>query len=195
MKEFLHTEFFEWVDRAADLIKSFPGDKITVVHHNDADGICSAALLKKVSEYLGKDVELICIEKVYPAVVERIHEGRDGMIIYTDLAGLAADMIDRINAGRSKVLIIDHHPAKDVESEHVHVFDPELLSISGDVFVSASTLNYLFFRAIAGDEAIKYAYIAVLGSVGDYHDRSGGVLGFDRFALQEAIDENQIKLI
>ena len=116
------------------------------------------------------------------------------MIIYTDLAGLAAEMIDRINAGKSRVLIIDHHPAKDIESDTVHVLDPELAGISGDIFVSASSLNYIFFRVLAGKDAMDYAYIAVLGSVGDYHDRSGGVLGFDRFALSEAIEKDQVKV-
>ncbi|RLI82687.1 hypothetical protein DRP07_04775 [Archaeoglobales archaeon] len=61
------------------------------------------------------------------------------------------------------------------------------------MFVSAATLNYIFFRRIT-EEAKKYAYIAVIGAVGDYHDRSGGVLGLDRFALQEAIDEGQVKV-
>lgn len=194
MDEFLNSEFFNWVEMAAGLIRSYQGDRVTVVHHNDADGICSAALLSRVCDYLGFKSEFICIEKVYPAIIERIHKERDGMIIYTDLAGLAAEMIDKINAGKSKVLIIDHHPAKDIESETVHVLDPELAGISGDVFVSASSLNYIFFRVLAGDEALDYAYIAVLGSVGDYHDRSGGILGLDRFALDEAIEREQVKV-
>lgn len=194
MDEFLNREFFGWVEDTANLIRRYEGDRITVVHHNDADGLCSAALLSKVCEYLGFKPELICIEKVYPAIVERIHKDRDGMIIYTDLAGLAAEMIDKINAGRSQVLIIDHHPARAIDSDYVHVLDPELAGISGDMFVSASSLNYIFFRVLAGEEAMDYAYIAVIGSVGDYHDRSGGVLGFDRFALSEAIEKEQVKV-
>ncbi|MBO8183687.1 MAG: DHH family phosphoesterase [Archaeoglobus sp.] len=193
MEEFIDGRFFDWVDDAAAKIKSFKGEDITIVHHNDADGICSAAILSKLCEYLGHSPRLICIEKVHPAIVEKIHEKVDGVIIYTDLGGLAAKMIDEINAGRSYVFIIDHHPAKPIKSDHVFVLDPELGGISGDVFVSAATLNYIFFRRIT-EEAKKYAYIAVIGAVGDYHDRSGGVLGFDRFALQEAIEENQVKV-
>ncbi len=193
MEEFLNGRFFEWVDDAARKIKSFSGENITIVHHNDADGICSGAILSRLCEYLGHTPELICIEKVHPAVVEKIHERVDGIVIYTDLGGLAAKMIDEINGGRSYVFIIDHHPAKPIKSEHVFVLDPELGGISGDVFVSAATLNYIFFRRIT-EEAKKYAYIAVIGAVGDYHDRSGGVLGLDRFALQEAIGEGQVKV-
>ncbi len=194
MEEFLNKEFFDWVEKTAETIRSCKGDKITIVHHNDADGLCSAALLSKACEYCGFEADLICIEKVHPTIIERIHAKEDGVIIYTDLAGLAAEIIDKINAGRHKVFIIDHHPAKAIKSDHVHVLDPELAGISGDIFVSASTLNYIFFRTLAGEDAIKYAYLAVLGSVGDYHDRSGGVLGLDRFALDEAVENGQVKV-
>jgi hypothetical protein len=193
MEEFIDGKFFEWVDNAAEKIKSFRGEDITIVHHNDADGICSAAILSKLCEFLGYSPNLICIEKVHPAIVRKIHEKLDGVIIYTDLGGLAAKMIEKINSGRSYVFIIDHHPAKPIKSDYVFVLDPELGGISGDVFISAATLNYIFFRRIT-EEAKKYAYIAVIGAVGDYHDRSGGVLGFDRFALQEAIEEDQVKV-
>jgi hypothetical protein len=194
MEEFLNREFFEWVESIAEKIKSFEGERVTIVHHNDADGICSGAILSKVCEHFDSKPELICIEKVHPAIVRRIHHKRDGIIIYTDLGGLAAEMIDRVNAGSSHVFIIDHHPARSIDSDYVYVLDPELSGISGDIFVSASTLNYIFFRAIAGEEATKYAYLAVIGSVGDYHDRSGGVLGLDRFALDEATDRGQVKV-
>jgi hypothetical protein len=102
-------------------------------------------------------------------------------------------MIDEVNAGRCTVWIIDHHPAKPIESDTVFVFNPEIFGISGDTFVSASTLNYLLSTCIHEDMR-NYAYLAVIGAVGDYHDRSGGVLGFDRFALDEAVDMGQAKI-
>ncbi len=194
MEEFLNKEFFEWVDKTAEKLKRFMGERVTIVHHNDADGICSGAILSKLCESLGFEADLICIEKVFPAVVKKIHERQEGgVIIYTDLGGLAAEMIEKIDAGRNVVFIIDHHPAKSIESDHVFVLDPELAGISGDIFVSASTLNYIFCRRIRR-EMCRYAYLAVVGSVGDYHDRSGGVLGFDRFALDEAIHMRQVKV-
>ncbi len=194
MEEFLNREFFEWVDRTAEKLRNSIGERVTIVHHNDADGICSGAILSKLCESLGFEADLVCIEKVFPAVVRKIHERQEGgVIIYTDLGGLAAEMIERIDGGRNVVFIIDHHPAKSIESDHVFVLDPELAGISGDIFVSASTLNYIFCRRIRR-EMCEYAYLAVLGSVGDYHDRSGGVLGFDRFALDEAIHMGQVKV-
>lgn len=186
------TKFLDLVDKVAEkFLKRNGREKVTVIHHNDADGICSASILKALLESLECEYELICIEKVYPAIVKKIHESRDGIFVYTDLGGLAADIIDKYT--ETAAFIIDHHPAKPIESEKVFILDPELAGISGDVFVSASTLNYIFAKRVNPDMS-KYAYIAVLGAVGDYHDRYGGVLGFDRCVLDEAIEFGQVKL-
>ncbi len=191
---FLNQDFIEWVRHAGRIIENHNGNSATIVHHNDADGICSAAILSRLCEHLSIKTELVCLEKVHPVIVDRIHSKYEGsIIIYTDLAGLAADMIDRVNADRCTVWIIDHHPARPVQKDNFFVLDSEILGISGDMFVSASTLNYLLAINVS-DEMRKYAYLAVIGSVGDYHDRSGGVLGFDRFALGEAIDLGQVKV-
>jgi len=194
ISEFLNQDFIEWVGRAGRIIENHNGNSATIVHHNDADGICSAAILSKLCEHLNIKTELVCLEKVHPVIVDRIHSKYKGnIVIYTDLAGLAADMIDIVNADRCTVWIIDHHPAKLVQKDNFFVLDSEILGISGDMFVSASTLNYLLAVNIS-DEMRKYAYLAVIGSVGDYHDRSGGVLGFDRFALGEALSLGQVKV-
>ncbi len=195
MESYLNKEFFEWVEQVAERLKEYEMSEIVVVHHNDADGITSGAILSHLCECLDRETERICIEKVYPEVIKKIHEGREGQIIvYTDLAGLAAEAIDKIDAGRNTVYIIDHHPARAIESENVFVLDPELAGISGDTFISASTLCYLVSRAMT-EEMNKFAYLAVVGAVGDYHDRSGGILGIDRYALHEAIHEKQAKIM
>lgn len=190
-KCYINHEFAEKIKQMGEELNKYTGNKIVVVHHNDADGICSAAILLKLFESLGYEVELICIEKVHPSIVDAVHSKNEGnLIVYTDLAGLAAKMIDEVNNHRCKVWIIDHHPAKAIESDDVFVFDPELFGISGDTFVCASSLNYLIAICIK-EEMKKYAYLAVAGAVGDYHDRTGGVLGFDRCALDDALLLNQ----
>ncbi len=194
MEEQFNKEFFDCVKKVVEKIKGYTEENITVVHHNDADGLTSGAILSNFCSYIGKKVERICIEKVHPKIIEKIHEGKEGEIIfYTDLAGLAAEMIDKIDAGRNDVIIVDHHPAKAIESKNVLVFDSELIGVSGDLFTSASTLNYIIVSTIS-DEMKKYAYLTVVGAVGDYHDRSGGVLGLDRFALDEAVHMGQVRI-
>lgn len=186
--------FNRLIDEVAEkFLKNENGDPITVIHHNDADGICSASILKAMLEGIDTDFELICVEKVYPAVIEKIHENREGIFIYTDLGGLASHVIERYTDKDSVSFIIDHHPAKLADGERVYILDPELAGVSGDVFISASTLNYLFAKRV-WPEIENYAYIALLGAVGDYHDRYGGVLGFDRYVLNEAVRTGQVTI-
>ncbi len=194
MEDLFNKEFFDGVEQVAKKIEDYAEDDITVIHHNDADGLTSGAIISNFCNCINKKVERICIEKVHPKIIEKIHERKEGKIIfYTDLAGLAADIIDKIDAGRNEVIIVDHHPAKAIDSENVMVFDSELIGISGDLFTSASTLNYIIAKTIT-DEMKKYAYLAVVGAVGDYHDRSGGVLGLDRLALDEAVHMGQVRI-
>ncbi len=195
LREFLKDELLELLEKAKKGICSREFKRVVVVHHNDADGLCAGAILYKTFSMLGIDTKTVCIEKVHPAIVERIHSNeKDSLIIYTDLAGLVGDMIADIDGGRNLILILDHHPAKKVENTHILVVAPELLGVSGDVFVSASTLAYLFSKNIANISIENAASLAVIGSVGDYHDRSGGILGYDRVALQEAIDNDEAKI-
>ncbi len=195
LKEFLKDELLDVMEKAKKGICTREFKDVVVVHHNDADGICAGSILYKSFLELGMKTKMICIEKVHPAIVEKIHKNKeDSLFIYTDLGGLVGDIIAEIDGGRNLILILDHHPAKNVEKENILVVAPELLGVSGDVFVSASTLAYLFCRNIADKEIHSCASLAVIGSVGDYHDRSGGILGYDRVALQDAINRDEAKI-
>ena len=193
MQELMNGDFLKAVKFTAEKLKSAERD-VYIVHHNDADGICSALILTISLMREGKEVRRYCIEKVHPKIIERIHEDKeDDVIIYTDLGGLALDTIAKIDAERNYVFLIDHHPAVRVESERVVELDSELLGISGDLFISASSLAYMVARGI-NEKNKDLAYLAVVGAVGDYHDRYGGVLGIDRLSLEEALRMGQAKI-
>ncbi len=194
MEYIVSERFYDEVDKAVNVfLKEEDGRKITVIHHNDADGICSAVLQKVMLEELNVEYEFICVEKVYPEIIQKIHSERHGIFIYTDLGGLASRIIAKETRDGCHSFIIDHHPAKDVDGNNITILDPELAGISGDIFISASTLNYIFAQRVT--EKIKdYAYIALLGAVGDYHDRYGGVLGFDRYVLSECVSLGQVEI-
>ncbi len=194
LKEFIGEELFDTLERAKEGICSVSFDEVVVVHHNDADGICAGAILYKAFSAVGFEPTLYCIERVHPAISEKIHRREGSLIVYTDLGGLAGDVIRDVDRGRNLVLILDHHPAKDVKGDRIIVVDPELLGVSGDVFISASTLTYLFSKYLANKEIDGCASLAVVGSVGDYHDRSGGILGYDRYALDQALHAGEAKI-
>jgi single-stranded DNA-specific DHH superfamily exonuclease len=194
LREFIGDELIKALERAKEGICSVEFRDVVIVHHNDADGICAGTILYKSFSALGMKPGMVCIEKVHPAIIEKIHAREDSLIVYTDLGGLAGDIIRDMDAGRNLVLILDHHPAKEVSGEKILVIDSELFGVSGDVFISASTLTYLFCRYITDSEIEGCATLAVVGSVGDYHDRSGGILGYDRYALEQAIDAGEAKI-
>ncbi|MEM1558304.1 MAG: hypothetical protein QXG12_06905, partial [Thermoproteota archaeon] len=46
-------------------------DEAVLIHHDEADGVCSAALAKAALERMGYRVRTICLDKLFPEVLER----------------------------------------------------------------------------------------------------------------------------
>ncbi len=167
------------------------GQNITLIHHNDADGLTSAALLQTCLSRAGFAVQRICIERVHPPIVERIHKESSSTIFYVDLGGQAAPVISDANRGNCTTLILDHHHPQKPTDPMVLNISSEFFGLSGDMDISASTAAYLF--ALELDAANKdLAYIAVLGAVGDEHDREGGLIKENRDALLDAVAQGQV---
>jgi len=167
--------------------------EVVIIHHNDADGLASAAILKIALSRVGFDVKQIALERVHPPIVERIQSSFKATIIYSDLGGRAAPSISTINKGRNLTLILDHHPAEEATDLMVHNLSTELYGMSGEKDISASTATFLFGKVL-NDKNKDLAYLAVVGAVGDSHDRSGHLVGENRRALLEAVKRGDIKI-
>jgi len=61
-----YEEFGKKVGTAISELRQTKPMKIVLVHHDDADGICSAAVTKSALEREGYGVMTFCLEKVYP---------------------------------------------------------------------------------------------------------------------------------
>lgn len=168
------------------------GSDITLVHHNDADGLTSAAVLETAFLRAGYSVKRICIERVHPPIVARIHQESPSTIFYVDLGAQAAPEISEANQGRRTTLILDHHHPNQPTDPKVLNIATEFFGLSGDMDISASTAAYFF--ALEMDERNRdLAYIAVLGAVGDELDREGGLIKENRDALMDALEQNQVR--
>jgi hypothetical protein len=169
------------------------GPQVALVHHNDADGCTSAAILELALIRSGFAVHRICIERVHPPIIARIHDAFAQTIFYVDLGGQAAPAISEANRGRRTTLILDHHhPHKPTDPQVLNIAT-EFFDLSGDIAISASTAAYFF--ALELDPANRdLAYIAVLGAVGDEHDREGGLVKENRDALQDALEQGQVRI-
>ena len=72
---------------------------MTVVHHNDADGIAAGAILSHALSIAGLDFRLLPVEKVHEPIISKVHAD-SGSIIQTPSIGAKAtvDSTDRSNS-------------------------------------------------------------------------------------------------
>ena len=166
------------VNEAVQTLRTLPPGKATLVHHNDADGIASGAILKRAFERAGFQVENLPIERVHPLILPRIHTSDRKLIVYADLGGQAAGIIGRHLQEGTLTLILDHHPPFEVSPANLLHINPELIGIDGDVSSSAATLTFLFARTMS-PENDDLAHLAMIGSLGDGQTVNGRLVGLN----------------
>jgi len=151
---------------AAEQVRSWPATGALVLHHNDADGITSGAIVQRALSRLGRSVRRLCLEKPYPQVLERVLADAGQLIVLADFAGRIAPLLSQLNRGRNLVIVLDHHKAQPATDSLVLNLDPDLYGFLGDRDVSASSTCLLFATAL--DAANNdLAGMATLGAVGD----------------------------
>lgn len=154
-------------------------DSILVVHHDDADGLCSGAVLKAALEGMGLSTRLVCLEKVYPEVISSIHSTWSGPIFYGDIGSSHAGMISDYNRGRLLTVILDHHDPEEAWDERVFDLNLERFGYMGETDFSGATCCYLFSGELTPENR-ALSYLALTGSCeipGDYRGLNLQVLG------------------
>lgn len=181
------------MENAAKEVNRWPHKSIQLFHHNDSDGLTSGAVLTRAFERAGFAVERYCLEKTYPAVLERIFEQRGRLIVFTDFAGRIAPLISDLNRSRNLVLILDHHKAIPATDTMVHNLDPELFGLPGDRDITASTTCYLFACTLNPLNS-DLAPIAAIGAVGDGFFVDGCLAGQNRAVALEAARQGFLEI-
>lgn len=171
-------EFLEALQLAARAFEQAMPEQVRLVYHDDADGVCSAALIKIALQRLGCKVNTLCLEKFYPQVIQDLHS-KAGTIFYVDLGASHASWLSSINQGRCSVFILDHHSPEIAADSKVLNLCPELYGISGSTEASASTVCHYFAKALGQADL---AWLSVIGSV----EIPGNFRGLNRQAMQEA---------
>jgi single-stranded-DNA-specific exonuclease len=174
-------------------MRAWPGRNIQIFHHNDADGLCSGAILTRAFERAGFEVHRFCLEKPYPEVLEKIYEQKGAVLVFADFAGRIAPILSNMNKGRNLTLILDHHVAEAPTDPRVHNLDPELYGLKGDRDIAAATTCFLFASAL--NEANRdLAYLGALGAVGDKFFVDGRLVSQNRAVTQEAVQQGTIEI-
>ena len=172
---------------------------VTIVHHNDADGIAAGAILAHVFSLADLDFRLLPVEKVHKPIIEKIHTDPGGIFVYADLGGQSSGLIGRYASGSPLVIILDHHlPGGDVPGNVRHL-NVERFGISGDDDASGASVCALFAGELlkeapllsAQDEALP-ALLGVVGAIGDGQDHSGSLTGINLMLLEAAHQQGEI---
>ncbi len=180
----LSDELERQLDGALLRLRAARAGSVLLVHHNDADGLTSAALLAISLEAQGQRVERLAVEKIFPAVLPAIHARRAQVTIYVDLAGQNASAIAALTDPEACTLILDHHRPDAVRAPQVWMVNPEAVGLSGDLDCSTSALAYrLLRRVVPGGE--RYADLGILGALGDGQIVRGGFRGLNAGVLAD----------
>ena len=99
----------EAMEQAVRTLSSAAAKDVTLVHHNDTDGLSSGTILLSALEQSGYRTTRFSLEKPYPQVLESLLAREGGIIIFADFAGRIAPLISRtvaeyINAKRGQSL-------------------------------------------------------------------------------------------
>jgi RecJ-like exonuclease len=152
-----------------------------VLHHDEADGLTSAALTKLALSSLGLNTRLICLDKLYPEVVKDIESGPPRVTAYVDLGSGHIDWLIKENSVKGLILVLDHHDTISTQNPLLYNLNPELYGFSGEKDASSATVAYLFCKTV-DPELSSYAHLATIGSM----ELPGETQGLNLIALKDA---------
>lgn len=164
-------DFLEACEEAKKTILSF--EEPLIVHHYDADGLSSGAIVAGSLGKLGRSYRRECIRKLDDAAIDRYAKERE--LVFVDLGGGNR----RVNE-LGDVVIIDHHQSEGIGKPQAN---PMLHGIDGGSELSAAGAAYCVFR--------EYPELAVVGSVGDMQSP---LKGMNRWVLGQGIDAGRVRI-
>ncbi len=157
------------MEKAARFLRSVKeNDNVVIIFNNDADGICSCAL---VDIFLRKSLkkETLLISQPMPMdknLISRIRTTVPDKIIFLDLAADQQEQMVKKIAGLAEVLIIDHHQVhKDMNSGRIVHCNPRMKKKG--IYQSTSYLAYKICSKL--DDMSGYLWVAAAGMIGDYN--------------------------
>jgi single-stranded DNA-specific DHH superfamily exonuclease len=182
-------EFEKKATAAISELKITKTKMVTVIHHDDADGLSSGAITKTALEREGFKIKTFCLEKIYPEVVEDMHKTKGQIIFYSDIGSAHADYISQVNSGKNLTIILDHHHDPPQATDRmVHDLNLEHFGFEGDTEFSGATCNYLFAKTMNKNN-IDLSYLALTGS----REIPVGYVGLNKIVLREAEKNGVIK--
>lgn len=133
---------------------------MALIYDSDADGIASAALILFALEKLGKKVD-----ETIPSLWGKIEKIKKKLKKFDKIitVDVPIDLIEKnLIDTKKEMLIIDHHPGKDLNSEKIILINPRLEN--SKIYQPTSYVVYKMFLDLLKDKK----WIATIGTVGDF---------------------------
>jgi len=181
-------DFYEYMKKAVEKLKTYRIKETLIIHHDDADGLCSSAIVKKALERENFTVKTICLEKLFPEIIEKLHSDEGKIFIYTDIGSAHAEKISEKNKSKNLTLILDHHDFTQSKDPMVYNLNPEIFGISGEKEASGATVTY-FFAKILNKQNMDLAYLSIIGSA----EIPGPISGLNKEALKDALEKGLVE--
>ncbi len=181
-------DFKSKANQAIKELKAIKPEEAVIVHHDDADGLCSAAITKKTLEREGIKAKTFCLEKVYTEVIEDVHSKSGQTIFYVDIGSAHADLISEHNKSRNLTVILDHHDPKPSKDPKVLDLNLEHYGFRGETDFSGATCCYLFAKALS-ESNTDLSYLVLVGSC----EIPDGFMGINKIVLEEALKNGVIR--
>src|SRR6266581_271608 len=180
--------FLDRLHATASAVRESGIREAVVLHHDEADGLTSAALTKLALSSLGLETRIICLDKLYPEVVEDIETGRPRVVAYVDLGSGHIDWLIEANSANGLILVLDHHDTTSTQDPLLYNLNPELYGFSGEKDASSATIAYLFCKTV-DPELSSYAHLATIGSL----ELPGETQGLSLIAMKDAKDRRLLR--
>jgi single-stranded DNA-specific DHH superfamily exonuclease len=175
-------DFKSKANQAITELRAVKPKEVIIVHHDDADGLCSAAITKKTLEREGINAKTFCLEKVYTEVIGEVHSKSGQTIFYVDIGSSHADLISEYNKGRNLTVILDHHDPKPSKDPKVLDLNLEWTGFKGETDFSGATCCYLFAKVLS-ESNVDLSYLALVGSC----EIPDGFMGINKMILEETL--------
>ena len=149
-------------------------DAVTILTHNDADGVAGAAIAKIALEQRGIKNEVKFVSYLNSRVID---ENREKFIWFVDLGN---GNIEEIKNKNISCVISDHHFS---DKPYENSVNPFFYGIDGETEISAAGLTYL----ISSNLYDCSADLAIIGAVGDLQDlKYSKIVGMNRELLAKS---------
>src|SRR3989344_3839287 len=143
---------------------------LKVIGHLDTDGITSSAIFSRAMNRWGKKFSLEIVKGLEESFIDSL--GEESVLIFLDLA---SGSLEQLSKKKTEVFIFDHHELTCEVPKNVFMVNPHL---TNEENVCTATICYLFAEELSSQNK-DLANLAVLGMVGDQHEKNKGKI-FER---------------